>query len=242
MAEAPPFGGRSRSLNDSPASLDSVRGPAFYTSDEQDTRCVQACYQMLVARTTPFRISLKDAEAATGYAPGMLTWQFQMLHGLASRYGLHVLNYDLLDLARFIRAPQEAISAWAGDPTAAQHQMNFTDIPREVQWASRCGENERINFVCGAPSYADLRYLVGQGCVVSCVIDGASIVGSPGYRPHSVVVNNVGPNWIELSDPGPRARANWRLSERDFVVMWTSPSPTLRNLIACSTSPIQLPA
>jgi len=213
--------------------------PVFFATwpDDVDTRCVQACYRMLVARSSGSIISTASADAQTDFAEGRLTWQFAMLLSLAEEYALHVVDFERFDYELFVRDPRAAIEAQIQDVAAVDYQMENSDIELEVDRARRCLNHPKISLVNQTPSYEDLQRVVRGGATVTCVINGGPLLGDDVYRPHSIVVRAANSDATIIDDPGPPPRPHWPLTRREFERYWLDPSPSVANFIAVSAGP-----
>lgn len=210
----------------------------FFPNDEADTHCVQACYQMVVARLTGTELTLREAEEQTGFADGMLTWQFAMLLSLNRVHGLYVVDHEDFEPEEFVADPIRVLRAQIGDDEAVRHQIAHTDLDAEVSRARACLENPAISFLTSAPSMADLRSAVDAGAQVICLVNGAVLDGNPEYRPHSVVLRSMTDEVTVIDDPGPPARPSWEIPTALFEKAWLNPTPTVANYIACAGKPL----
>lgn len=213
--------------------------PVFFATwpDDVDTRCVQACYRMIVARSSGTIVSAADADVQTDFAEGRLTWQFAMLLSLADHHSLHVVDFEQFDYEVFVEDPRAAIAAQIQDVDAVDYQINNSDIDLEVDRARRCLNHPRIALINRTPAYDDLQKVVRDGANVTCVINGGPMLGKDVYRPHSIVVRNAGSDFTVIDDPGPPPRACWSLTRMEFESYWLDPTPGVANFIAASAKP-----
>lgn len=212
----------------------------FFQNDDEDTRCVQACYQMVVSRNSGKQLDMLAAETETGYAEGLLTWQFAMLYSLAETHGLYVRDHEYFDIEEFIEDPVESLRKQIDDEEALEHQVKNTDLEAEVRRAKACLNHPRIEFVNGVPTWSDLVQVNNAGASLIVLINGAALYGKPGYRPHSVVAHSVdAEGGLILDDPGPPPYPSLAVDRDRFLAAWLNPQPSVANYIAASERPLR---
>jgi hypothetical protein len=220
--------------------VDSGNRSSFVANDSADTHCLQACYQMVVASQTGTHLTEKEAEDDTGWRSDRLSWQFALLLSLSRKHGLYVLDFEDFDPYEFAADPVASLRSQIGDEEAVQQQLEHSDIELEARRAAECLNDARIEFRQGLPSLAHLAGACAKGASVIVLLNGATLLGLPGYRPHFVIVRSVSEGAVRLHDPGPPPRADWALDPDLFLAAWLDPTPTVANLIACSGDPAAL--
>lgn len=212
----------------------SVNTKPFFPNDPADQHCLQACHQMAVATQVRRVLTLEQAEVDTGYAPGLLTWQFSMLLSLADRYNLHVVDFEDFDVHAFASDPEQSVRDQIADSAAAEEQISGSNLALEAERATLCVEHPRIAFRQGLPSLDDVANYCDSGATVIVLLNGAVLLGGDDYRPHFVIVRDVSDDRVIIDDPGPPAHPDWTIPKDAFLRAWHSPTPSVANLIAIS--------
>lgn len=212
----------------------------FYENDPADTHCLQACFQTAVHRQAGVAVGIARAEALTAYAPNKLTWQYAALLAMSQEFGLHVVDFEGMDPARFIQEPEGVIREICGDEQAALFQIENSDLTAEVARARACLGDDRIQFLTTPPTVEDLKNALASGATVFVNLNGAKLLGGQGYRPHSVIVDAVLPDTVVVDDPGPPAAQQLVVPIGRFLEAWHDPEPSVANFIAVSSHPLAL--
>lgn len=167
-------------------------------------RCTQASMIMAIKTTLGREISMEEAERLSGYIEGRETWPYQMMLSLAD-LGLHVTSIETLNPEALVADFEREERRVLGDnEEVIQYILSITDIPAETKRIKTFIDHPNASFEVRAPTVDDLHVALKGGALPLVSLDyGVLHQTGEGYEGHMVVVSGVGPDYVEVFDPGP---------------------------------------
>lgn len=211
----------------------------FIANLDDDNHCLQASYIMLVEAITGVRLTMDDADAASGFAEGVPTWPFQMFLSLAD-LGLGVVDYELFDAVTFADDAYAALYQQTHDDAITREMLSSLNVPLEQARVKKCLTSPAVKFVQARPSLDDISLVHELGGLVVCNVNSKALKGEDGYLGHMVVVDEVTPDTVVLQDPGLPPVANLRVTRARFNSGWLYPSDDMANIIGVFPTVVSL--
>jgi hypothetical protein len=181
-------------------------------SSKGSLRCVQACMVMAVKSALNRDITMKEAETMSGHVEGKETWPYQMMLALAD-LGLNVTSVERLDPKAFVADIEAELRRVLGNnEETIQYILGITDVEAETARVQAFIEHPRISYEVRAPSVDDLYDGVLRGELPLVTLDYGVLHQTGDYEGHMVVVSGVGPDYVEIYDPGPPGDAAKKVS------------------------------
>ncbi len=202
----------------------------FYSNDETNTHCFQACVQMTLGYFEPKNIlTMGEVVQLSGAVDGMSTWPSRTLVELDNR-GYDVTMIEGFDGRDFVERGAEYLrDAFGGD--TAEWQIKNSNIEKERS-DYRELYDRGISIQKRIPTQDDIRRYLDEGYVVITQINSKRLVNQQGYVGHSVVVLGIGGENVLLHNPGLPPVPNQRVDSETFAAAWAYPNDGSKVLIA----------
>lgn len=192
-------------------------------SPKSSLHCLQACMIMAIKSITGKSLDMIEAERLTGYVKGRDTWAYQMYLSMAE-LGLRIESIEIFDPRTVVSDFRSEIRRVFPDDDTANYIIHETDLVTEATRAKRCLENPNIDFVVRAPDMEDIRRGLTAGHLPLVSLDyGALHCTGEGFEGHMIIVSTLGPDFVEIYDPGPPGDAARRVSVKAFEAALHSP-------------------
>lgn len=183
----------------------------FVPNSDDGLHCLQASLIMGIEAATGQRISLAQAEVATGFRHGVETWPYQMIQWLASN-GFEVVHIDALDAANMRDSPLSELRKSGLDEETMNYFMSITDFSIESEAIAASLASDRVRFITERPSVRELPRYVAEGWIPMISLN-ASALDAHGTDPkrfpfdgHMVVATAADDHLVVIQDPGPPPR------------------------------------
>lgn len=201
----------------------------FYANTPDDTRCVQACFKMILKYFQPEKdysweeldiATAKPKDFGTHYVAGSL-WMKQ------NGYDVYILDSE--DHKAFIEKKGEYLEKRYGKEFADVIVQN-TNMENEVEYAKEL-LNTNIH-TKGLPNFDTIKDLLEKKYLLICIINHSMFFDNEdSYDPHVVVIKGITNDHVIMHDPGPPAAENLEMSFEKFDKAWSFPDTNMRNVL-----------
>ena len=205
----------------------------FVANLDDDRHCLQAAYAMAVHALSGNPITMAQAEADTGFAPGHSTWPFAAMLSLIRR-GYMVRSVERFGIDDFVADPDAAIREQVGDDEIADRIAETSDYDLEVLRVKELVDSGGMSFEQRSPAFADIAESLRNGEVVIVNVNGLALNGKSGYVGHFILVTGVDDEFVEFVDPGLPPCPQGRASVDTFLKAWHYPTADVANMISVS--------
>lgn len=188
--------------------------------------CLQFAFMAAVETLGGGRLSVEDAERATGYQPGG-TWPYSMLNWFAE-HDFEVRHIENTDFERFVRDPRSELETQGLPEETINLFFEITDFPFETTALQRAIDDPRIELESRLPEASDIGGALDDGWLPLISLDAASLAG-PGtdeFDGHMLLATAHEGSLVRLQDPGPPVRWDWDVTADQIVRSMRIPTPS----------------
>jgi hypothetical protein len=196
----------------------------FVQNTADNLHCTQASLIMLVDSLTGVRMTMDEADHATGFTPDVETWPYAMLRWLAEN-GFEVVHIDALDAIALANDPLKELRRSGLDKATIDYFFeisDFEDEARSIQAAVAAG----VSFVSRIPTFSDLLDMFLGGWSALASLNAATLMtgGIERFDGHMVLCTNVTDDEVVMQDPGPPPLADFVVTRERFIAALRSPA------------------
>jgi len=176
-----------------------MRDVPFFSNTADDSRCVQACFRMVLKYFLPQRsFTWKQLDALTCAELGQGTWWFPGLLAM-KKLGIDPIMISPLDYRALKQQGISYLSQIMSSDTAQWYKTNsnLTSVMDKIPELLESG----IWHHRGA-TWDDVNTLLGNGYLVGIEINAKTLNGQKGLSPHMVIIFQRLGTGYRLHDPG----------------------------------------
>lgn len=194
-------------------------------NSEDALHCLQAAFAMAVEAVSGEILSNEEAERCTGFAKGVETWPYRMIHWFAS-HGYDVKHIDALDALNFAHDPVAELKRSGFSEELIEYFDKISDYQAEsaaILQASALG----AQFETRLPSKEDVFDSLEDGWLPICALDAGALTQEyrTGYQGHMVLITGSDRNeeTVRVQDSGPPPHWDWDVPAHRVVTAMRTP-------------------
>lgn len=198
-----------------------------YVSNTEDAlHCTQASLMMLVESLSGTALTMREAEAATGFHPERETWPYRMIEWLAES-GYEVVHIDALDANAMAEDAIAELRRSGLDEKTIDYFCSITDFAAEGARIRRAIEHG-AKYVAEVPRVEEMRAWRTDGWHILISLNASALrTGeTEEFDGHMVYCTSVNETSVEIQDPGPPPLMNFEVSMGRLRTALRSPVET----------------
>lgn len=201
----------------------------FFANKKDDLHCYQAALRMVLKHFFPKRTySWKTLEHMTGFARGKWTWPMRGALSLMDE-GLSIRDIEQFDYSLVATDAKTYLHTVYGQKVGDE-QIAHSDISSVEETAKEY--IQRVNTEFRIPNAQDIKKLLEDGYLVTCLVNSQVLKRRIGYSGHCVVLFRASPSSVWMHDPGLPPKPNHCVSWTLFNQAWGYPDEKAKNILA----------
>lgn len=204
--------------------------PLVPNSQDDSTRCMQACMAMVLAYFMPKRrFTMDELDTHSGKKPGKTTWPMAALLWMRE-LGFEVVNVEACNYEQLLKDRDRYLIDMYG-AEVADWALRNSDMEQVYQDAAAFVHGG-VQTLVRLPTVADVKHYLNQGYLCICWVNANALYKELGLSGHFILATGFNDEGLYYNDPGLPAAADCFVTDADMEHAWSTPSEQTKTFMA----------